>query len=161
VQKILCAQELWVMFVKVRNDYLEFYAEKKISPVHQDISNIAKHYRRREKLYRQCGVPVGLLKNKEVLEVGPGSGYNTLAFFAWNIAHVDLVEPNRTAVADMEQLFHKIDSKKYKIYPQIFEEYATQCERKYDFVVAEGFLNNLPVATDIFHKLLTFVKMGG
>ena len=61
------------------NEFIEYYGEHNISPVHQDISDFEIHYGRRRKLYRQCGIPLQTFKNAKVLEVGPGSGYNTLA----------------------------------------------------------------------------------
>ena len=61
----------------MKNDFLEYYGEHHISPVRQDINNIEAHYNRRKKLYRQCGIPAIAFRNAEVLEVGPGGGYNT------------------------------------------------------------------------------------
>lgn len=66
-----------------KNEYLEYYGKYHISPVNQNIDDLKLHYDRRRKLYRQCGLPVIAFKNANVLEVGPGSGYNTLAFFEW------------------------------------------------------------------------------
>lgn len=65
------------------NTLLNFYIENNISPVKQNISNLAVHIKRREKLYRQLGIPTQLFGNSKILEIGPGSGYNTLAFFEW------------------------------------------------------------------------------
>ena len=65
------------------NDFLNFYGEHHISPVKQDVDDFAVHLKRRQKLYRQCGIPVMTFRRASILEVGPGSGYNTLAFFAW------------------------------------------------------------------------------
>ena len=65
------------------NKWIEYYSEKRISPVKQDISDMDRHLAKREKLYRQLGVPSIFFEGKKVLEVGPGSGYNTLAFFSW------------------------------------------------------------------------------
>ncbi len=65
----------------MKNDFIKYYGEKNISPVKQDISNLQLHCRRREKLYRQLGIPFIFFKNKHILEIGPGSGYNTLVLF--------------------------------------------------------------------------------
>ena len=58
----------------MKNDFIEYYDEYQISPVKQDISDIDIHYKRREKLYRQCGIPMLAFRNAEILEVGPGGG---------------------------------------------------------------------------------------
>lgn len=68
-------------YQKHMNDFIKYYGEKGISPVKQDISNLRMHYAKREKLYRQLGIPCMSFEGKKILEVGPGSGYNTLAYF--------------------------------------------------------------------------------
>lgn len=67
----------------MKNKFIEYYGQHGISPVKQDITEINKHYARREKLYRQLGIPCIAFEGKRILEVGPGSGYNTLALFFW------------------------------------------------------------------------------
>lgn len=58
----------------MKNEFLRFYGTHNISPVRQNIDDLEMHYQRREKLYRQCGIPVIAFKDKEVLEIGPGGG---------------------------------------------------------------------------------------
>lgn len=65
----------------VKNKFIEYYGKYGISPVKQDIGEINLHYARREKLYRQLGIPCIAFEGKRILEVDPGSGYNTLAYF--------------------------------------------------------------------------------
>lgn len=65
------------------NKFIEYYGAHEISPVKQDLSDLELHYAKREKLYRQLGIPCITFDQKKILEIGPGSGYNTLAFFAW------------------------------------------------------------------------------
>ena len=59
-------------------DHLEFYEENNISPVRQDITNLERHIQRRSSLYEQLGLPSLLFRDKKILEVGPGSGHNSL-----------------------------------------------------------------------------------
>ncbi|MBQ8691940.1 MAG: hypothetical protein IJ520_02215, partial [Synergistaceae bacterium] len=89
----------------MRNEYIEYYGENNISPVHQDISDFDIHMKRRKKLYRQLGIPVKLFRDAKILEVGPGGGYNTLCFFKWGAKHIDLVEPNIAGIEDMRENF--------------------------------------------------------
>ena len=56
----------------MKNDFLEFYGAHNISPVRQDINNLDMHYKRREKLYRQCGIPTIAFRDRNILEIGPG-----------------------------------------------------------------------------------------
>ena len=89
----------------MKNDFLDYYNKYQISPVKQDISDLEMHYQRRKKLYKQCGIPTIAFRNAQILEVGAGGGYNTLAFFHWESGHVDLVEANPWGRKDMEKLF--------------------------------------------------------
>lgn len=145
----------------MKNDYLSFYGENKISPVHQDISDIKLHYMRRQKLYRQCGIPIVAFRDSEALEIGPGGGYNTLALFYFGVKHVDLVEPNSAGVENMKRLFcqQNIEADKYTIIDKSVE--AFQSEKKYDLIFAEGFLSYLENSREICQKLGSMLKPGG
>lgn len=145
----------------MKNSYLEYYGEHNISPVHQNISNIEIHFERRRKLYRQCGIPMSAFKNAEILEVGPGGGYNTLAFFQWGCAHVDLVEANEKGRHDMIGLFERqnVLPEKFSIFPCQIENYVT--DKKYDIIIAEGFIQHLPNQLQILKKLQTLSAENG
>ena len=123
--------------MNTKNDYLEFYGKHHISPVKQDITDLELHYRRRKKLYRQCGMPVLAFHNSNLLEIGPGGGINTLAFFQWGCKQVDLVEANPKGLEDMQRLFDEqnISKDTYKIIPCTIENYDT--DKKYDIIIAE------------------------
>lgn len=145
----------------MKNDYLDYYGEHNISPVKQDISDIRIHYERRKKLYRQCGIPAMAFRNAEVLEVGPGGGYNTLAFFHWNVRHIDLVEANPKGIADMEKLFSEqnISQDKYEIIKCKIEDYKT--DKKYDIIIAEGFLPAIYNQQEVINKLSELTASDG
>ena len=75
-------------------EHLDYYLDKNLSPVEQDLSDFRRHLDRREALYRSLGLHSNAIKGKRVLEVGPGSGQNSL-----HVAHsmpeeLVLVEPN-------------------------------------------------------------------
>lgn len=153
------------------NDMLSFYGEHKISPVHQDVENLSIHYERRRKLYRQCGIPLQAFRNAEILEVGPGSGYNTLALFQFLGAFekgknlgggcITLIEPNPRGVMDLTTLFekHLISEKQYQVFPGKIEDF--QSDKKFDFVLAEGFVQFADNAPDIISKLADLTKPNG
>lgn len=145
----------------MENGYLRYYKERQISPVNQDITDIGVHYGRRRKLYRQCGIPTIAFRDAEVLEVGPGGGYNTLAFFRWGARHVDLVEANPKGIEDMEKLFgsQSIPLNKYEIFPCKIETYSTG--KRYDIIIAEGFLSNVPNQQEIIEKLKGLLAVDG
>ncbi len=129
--------------------------------MHQDISNIELHYRRRQKLYRQCGIPTVAFKNAQMLEVGPGGGYNALAPLHWGVDHLDLVEPNPTGVEILKKLFeeHGIDGRRYTINNCAIEDFHT--EKTYDIIVAEGFMQYVQNQKEICGLLALKLNVGG
>ncbi len=143
------------------NEQLEYYLKHNISPEHQDISDLKIHFERREKLYRQCGIPGLAFRNAEILEVGPGGGDNTLAFFHWNCKHIDLVEANPTAIKDMRRLFtdYGVPEDKYQIYNCIIEKYNST--KKYDIIVAEGFIQHISNQKEVLDKLIRLIRNKG
>lgn len=145
----------------MKNDQLEYYVKHNISPEHQNIKDMDVHYARRKKLYRQCGIPEIAFRNADMLEVGPGGGYNTLAFFYWGCKHIDLVEANPQGIKDIEQLFKEqgIDNNKYDIFECTVENYDV--DRKYDIIIAEGFLSNLYNREEVIEKLKKLVSKNG
>ena len=142
------------------NKYLEFYGEKGISPVKQDLSDINIHCAKREKLYRQLGIPCIAFEGKKILEVGPGSGYNTLAFLLWG-GICTLIEPNSIGVSEMRKLFdtYKISNESYTIEECTIEE--ADLQEEFDIVIAEGFLPMIDNNREIIKKLSRHVKKGG
>ncbi len=145
----------------MKNDFLDYYNKYQISPVKQDISDLEMHYQRRKKLYKQCGIPTIAFRNAQILEVGAGGGYNTLAFFHWESGHVDLVEANPWGRKDMEKLFEQlqISKDKYDVFPCKIEEYQTK--KKYDFIIAEGFVQNLYNQQEVIGKLQELIAKDG
>ena len=57
---------------------LEYYIKENISPVHYKIKNLKKHFEIRNSLYRLLGIIPNFLKGKDILEVAPGSGHNSI-----------------------------------------------------------------------------------
>ncbi len=143
------------------NAYLEFYGENNISPVHQDISDYKVHLRRRQKLYRQCGIPTVAFSGKTMLEVGPGGGYNALAALEWGISHIDLVEPNPKGAEEIPKLFqqYEVDASRFHVYNTSIEKFDK--ESLYDYVIAEGFLPLIPNKREVCNLLIDKTKPGG
>lgn len=141
-----------------KNQYIKHYGEHNISPVHQDISNFELHLLRREKLYITLGMPAAFFAGRRLLEIGPGGGYNALAYFRWN-AKVDFVEPNKKAQDELPELLggHAIGG--YKLFKGKFEEHRAR--RKYDIVIAEGFIPLMENRLEIVGKIFSYLSPGG
>ncbi len=148
----------------MNNYFLEYYKKYNISPVKQNLENEYIFFQKREKLYRQLGMPIMLFKGKDILEVGSGSGFNTLAFFLWKGTEgnkIDLVEANPTGIREMRELFKEknISDERFEIYESSIEEFNNK--KYYDIIIAEGFIHAISNAKEIIHKLCNMLKQNG
>ncbi|EGK8164392.1 class I SAM-dependent methyltransferase, partial [Campylobacter fetus] len=139
----------------MENEFTQFYKEHNISPVSQDLSDINLHLKRRANLYQMLGIDKRLFKNRDVLEVGPGSGFNSICFCKWG-ANLDLVEPNDKGRKEISQ---NLNGYKFRLYDDFIENFVSS--KKYDFVIAEGFLPSLNNSKDILSSLIKLVKKDG
>lgn len=142
------------------NPFVSFYGEHNVSPVKQDISDLNSHIARRRKLYRALGLPPIAFSKSETLEVGPGGGHNAIVLFHWG-AKIDFVEPNPTGQRELidNMSKYKIDNKLWNLYKQLIEDYVT--EKKYDIIIAEGFIPMLYNRNQIINKIISLITSGG
>ncbi len=141
---------------------LQFYIDQKISPVHQDLTDLDKHFQVREALYTKLGLPSKFIKGKSVLEVAAGSGHNSIytASQAPELYHI--CEPNPVAVEDMRELFSNFNFPHTKpdIVCKKLEEYSH--DKQYDVVICEGWLGGMTdYERTMIRRLSEFVSIGG
>ena len=141
--------------------HLAYYKEHGISPVSYDIRDLQTHLDRRESLYRGLGLPAVAFKGCDVLEVAPGSGQNGLYVAAAMPASYELIEPNPTAIKDIEALFANFERPHTVpvLWPIRLEEFEPQ--RRYDIVICENWLGDLPHELMLIRKLADLVRPGG
>lgn len=142
------------------NPLLQFYQDNKISPVHQNIENFRIHLLRREKLYRRLGIPPVLFGGKNILEIGPGGGYNALAYFSWQ-ARVDFIEPNPRAQEELVHLLNQygVEQNRWSLFPGKIEDYPEG--KKYDVVIIEGVIPGTYNRQEILGKIFELINPGG
>ena len=119
---------------------LDFYRKHQISPVRQDIRDLAVHFGRRSALYRHLGILPTFVRDKTVLEIGPGSGFNSLYTASLQPLRYVLVEANPRGVDDIRNLFagYPDFAARIEIVPLSAEEYRPGTP--FDFVLCEGML---------------------
>jgi 2-polyprenyl-3-methyl-5-hydroxy-6-metoxy-1,4-benzoquinol methylase len=142
--------------------HLGFYTAHGISPVRQDISDLQRHFQRREALYRHLGIVPRAIHGRNVLEVGPGGGYNSLYTASLAPARFLLVEGNPTGVAEIKQLFSKHDpawSGPLEVVLSTVEDWKP--EPTFDFVFCEGLLSGVPNPEQVLDKLAGATAPGG
>ncbi len=142
-------------------DHLGFYTKHEISPVRQNIADIEKHCQRRESLYRQLGILPATIKGKSVLEVGPGSGYNSVYTAMLDPAHYLLLEGNPTGIGQIEKLFAEFPELASRVTMQLgrIEQFAT--DKRFDFVFCEGVLSGVFNPEEILNRLTSVLSPDG
>lgn len=143
---------------------LKYYIEEKFNPVPIIFSskkNIEKHYEKRINLLENhLKIPLTLLKGKDVLEFGCNGGENACVLASYG-ANVYLVEPNKEMHNLIKRNFKKI--KKLNNLKLLSEDSLEEFKnkKKFDLVIAEGFLNTLKKRDKYFKKLSNFLKPKG
>ena len=141
---------------------LEYYIKEGISPVHYKLKNINKHFEIRKSLYRLLGLIPSFMFKKDILEVAPGSGHNSIYTASLLPKNYDLVEPNPNGCRDIKNLFKQIKIKHTK--PNLHELPLDDYSKKklYDLVITEGWPGgHLKYDRKMLKKLSGFVKPGG
>lgn len=143
------------------NPHLDFYLEHDISPVRQDVSDIHRHLERRGALYRRVGAPAIMIEGKRVIEVGPGSGHNSLYTASCLPASYDLLEPNPSGQRDIKALYetYKIPHTKPTLIPMRLEEFST--DEPYDIAITEAWIGTPEYEHVLLAKLAKMLRPGG
>lgn len=141
--------------------YVDFYKANGISPVGQDISDLKRHFQRRDSLYRFLGIPSAFIRGRSVAEFGPGSGHNALFTASLEPARFLLVDGNPKGLAETRALLDGAPGAagRCKVVESYFESFDT--EERFDLVLAEGFLPHQSDPVSLLRHLARFVRPGG
>lgn len=149
------------MSVYSESGHLEYYIAHGISPVHYDISNFQSHLERRASLYRSLGLTHLCIKGSAVLEIAPGSGFNSLYIATCAPGSFELVEPNpqgQTEIASLYAQFERPHTQP-RLYTQRLQEFNPG--RTFDVVICENWLGQLPSERQLMRKLASLTSPGG
>ncbi|MBK9146177.1 MAG: methyltransferase domain-containing protein [Candidatus Melainabacteria bacterium] len=117
--------------------FVTYYKENRISPVAQDVSDLRKHFQRREGLYRQLGIPSALVRERSVIEFGPGSGHNSIYTLSLSPGRYVLVDGNPSGLESVKSLLLPLPgSERIEIIQSLIEDFDSA--EKFDFVFCEG-----------------------
>ncbi len=155
------SQDMSIKIPQTKKDHLEFYLENEISPVRQNIDDLEKHFQRRASLYQKLGISSLLFEKKNILEVGPGSGHNSLYVASCHPETYDLLEPNKTAQNDIKSLYSQINIELTK--PNLIEKKLEDFlpDKQYDIVICEAWLGVSDHERAMMKKLGSLVRRKG
>jgi 2-polyprenyl-3-methyl-5-hydroxy-6-metoxy-1,4-benzoquinol methylase len=141
--------------------YLSFYGRHKISPVRQDISDMSRHFQRREYLYRYLGLPPLAITGRLVAEFGPGSGYNALYTTLLAPKRFLVVEGNPTGMAQCKKLLRENfpTYSGHEFVASRIQDFTT--EERFDAVFCEGVIPHQKDPAAFSRHIGTFLRPGG
>jgi len=145
----------------VTNDYIEYYHKYKISPVKQDLSDFEKHKYIRKMLYQSLGLPSFAFKDRNVLEVGPGGGYNAIVTATFEPKYYQLVDANETGAKEIIELFktHNVGSTNVHLENCFIEEFKT--DKKFDIVICQNMLCCIKNNYEVLSKIDSLLDKNG
>lgn len=146
------------------NEEIKFYREHKMAPSISEQENGSQFLKKRKKLYRQLGIPLLCIEDKNVIEFGASCGENSLPLLTGfgnavrGVYHLDIVEPNESGREAIQKLFKQndISSERYTLYSNTLENYFS--DKKYDIIIAEQFLQHCINWKDCLMILKKFAK---
>jgi SAM-dependent methyltransferase len=118
--------------------FIDYYRANDISPVAQDITDLRKHFERRDSLYRSLRIPPRYVRGRDVLEFGPGSGHNSIHTLGLQPRRYLLVDGNPRGVKDTRALLGRMypEDESFEVLEALIEDFNTA--ERFDLVAAEG-----------------------
>lgn len=155
------ANDVHTQTVTTYRPFIDYYEANKISPVAQDISDLRKHYERRDSLYRSLGIPPRYIGGRDVLEFGPGSGHNSIHTLSLAPRRYLLVDGNTRGVEDTRSLLRRTypDATGCEVVHALIDDFDSA--ERFDLVLAEGLVPFQMEPDKFIRKIGKFVAPGG
>jgi ubiquinone/menaquinone biosynthesis C-methylase UbiE len=143
----------------IEENYLDFYKKNKIIPtVNLKDTNISILMKQRQNFYLNLGITIDNFQNKEILELGPGTGYNAYFLLKYaKIKKITLVDANYISLKTLKENLKNFNNK--RIINKNINSF--EIKKKFDFVIIENVLPGLKDPKKIFKRILNFLKPGG
>ena len=139
--------------------YLDYYSKHNISPVINDL-DWGLHMSQRKALYNRLGVIGGCVKEKNILEFGPGNGANALYTLSMSPKKYVLVDANPKGLKNCNDNLKKHYPKSnWIIVDSLIEDY--QSENKFDVVICECLLPQQNNPAEMARHVASFLDSGG
>ncbi len=141
--------------------FVGFYTKHQVSPVRQDISDMSRHYGRRDHLYRNMGILPFSVAGKTVIEFGPGSGHNALYTTSLDPARYVLVDANPKGLNDSKALLAEYFPDKTCHEFVLSRIQAFESDERFDVVLCEGVIPHQDDPVAFTRHVGKYTKPGG
>jgi SAM-dependent methyltransferase len=141
--------------------YLDFYRENNVIPVNQNLDDLSAHFERRDSLFRHCNIYPFLIKDKDVLEFGPGTGHNSIHIKANGPAFYQMVDGFEVSIQKTRENIEKYHPENDNCEFTHSTINGFQTERSFDFVLCEGLLGTQLDPESLVKKISSFVGPSG
>lgn len=140
--------------------FIDFYNKEKILPVQQNTDN-PNFFLARSFLYSRLGAPLSFLRGLDVLEFGPGGGFNAIATSKYKPSSYYFVEGSIVGVEQLKYFIKqkKIQAGKIKIFEIDFLDF--KIDKKFDLVIAEACIPGQKDPNKYLSHISNFVKKDG
>lgn len=140
--------------------YLTYYNKHKIIPaVKENNKNLNILTKQRNNLFDQLKIDKKLFKNSNILEVGPGTGYNAKYLINSGVKSITLVDGNTSSINSIKKTLNNVNKNKYKIINKDF--YDLKLKKKFDFVICENVISGVSNPNLFLKKLSSYVSNNG
>jgi 2-polyprenyl-3-methyl-5-hydroxy-6-metoxy-1,4-benzoquinol methylase len=141
--------------------YIEFYNKHNIIPVSQDLTKIDEFVYKRNFLYTSLGIPLQQFYGKNVLELGPGGGYNAVATSLYSPELYVFVDASTASIEILNEKKSKklFNAKSIEIIESNIFDYKDN--RLFDVVIIEAAVPSQSKPVEMIQHAGSFVKPGG
>jgi len=145
----------------VEKGFLEYYGQRGIIPVSQNIDDFDGHVRRRTALYRGLGLSSLSFRGSEVLEFGPGTGENALVTLGYGPKKLTLVDANPASIRALQSKVVALDPYRVELVEADFNSGDLSMRldgKKFDIVLAEACLPGQVAPISSLRKISNLVS---
>ncbi len=143
------------------NAFIDYYNKNKIIPVSQDLTDLDAFIFRRNYLYQTLGLPLARIKNLNVIEFGPGGGYNAVATSRFGPDRYVFVDATAASIAELrkKEAAGRFQARNVEIVESNIFDYRD--ERGYDLVICEGVIPGQNDPRRMIRHVASFCEPGG
>jgi SAM-dependent methyltransferase len=144
----------------MKRAFIDYYNKEGILPVKQNISD-PRFLETRSFLYSRLGAPLRFLKGIDIIEFGPGGGFNAIATSQYKPGQYYFIEGSTLGIEQLNEFVKRklIRANKVKIYNSNFLDF--NIEKKFDLVIAEGCIPGQIDPQKYLEHISTFVNNEG